>query len=173
MLIYSQDAFKDNFLVQWLPETLGMEHIAPSRPRVYLIDFEVAVHFDEDLPPEQCVCQGPPMGGSFPGSYGRRMPPEVASGAPYDPFKLDVWQLGISFADFKASARSSLSMMRCLTDDDAEYDTRNRCSSGIDDRPESNHPSDGLRSDEDSSGSCSCGSTTGTVCPSSDRFPLN
>ena len=45
MLIYSQDAFKDNFLVQWLPETLGMEHIAPSRPRVYLIDFEVAVHF--------------------------------------------------------------------------------------------------------------------------------
>ena len=98
-----QDAFKDNFLVQWVPETLAMEHIAPSRPRVFLIDFEVAVHFQEDVPQEKRLCQGPPMGGSFPDSYGRRMPPEVVSGEPYDPFKLDVWQLGVSFDDFKVS----------------------------------------------------------------------
>ena len=103
MPIVLQDAFKDNFLIQWLPETLTMEHTAPSRPRVYLTDFEVAVHFRQDVPQEERVCQGLPMGGSFPNSYGRRIPPEVASGAPYDPFKLDVWQVGTSFNDFKVS----------------------------------------------------------------------
>ena len=73
-----------------------------SRPRVYLIDFEVAVDFPEDCPIDQRVCLGIPNDGSLtnPEKYARQRPPEVESGMPYDPFKLDVWQLGASFADF-------------------------------------------------------------------------
>ncbi len=37
----------DNFLVEWSPEsTLGQNW---ARPRVYLIDFETAVHFPDDV----------------------------------------------------------------------------------------------------------------------------
>ena len=36
------------------------------------------------------------------GNLGRdRDPPELHTGKPYDPFKLDVWQLGTTFNDFK------------------------------------------------------------------------
>ena len=66
-----------------------------------MIDFELAISFPVDTPQEEHVCVGPPYGGSLPGHSGRPMPPEVLSGKPYDPFKLDVWQLGESFSDFK------------------------------------------------------------------------
>ena len=36
------------------------------------------------------------------------MPPEVLSGKPYDPFKLDVWQLGKSISDFKVPSMASV-----------------------------------------------------------------
>ena len=36
-----------------------------------------------------------------PENYARPHAPEFASGIGYSPFKLDVWQLGISFFDFK------------------------------------------------------------------------
>jgi hypothetical protein len=44
-----------------------------------------------------------PIDGSFlePEKYGRPHAPEFSSGIAYSPFKLDVWQLGISFSDFK------------------------------------------------------------------------
>ncbi|PIL28177.1 hypothetical protein GSI_09714 [Ganoderma sinense ZZ0214-1] len=74
-----RDAFKDNFVIQWVPESLRLEYHSPSsRPRR-------------------------PSGGSLPGPSGRPMPPEVLSGEPYDPFKLDVWQLGKSVSDFKST----------------------------------------------------------------------
>jgi len=77
--------------------------IPVSRPRVYLIDFEVAVEFPPDCPPEECVCTGYPSGGSFsePEMYSRPPAPEMTTSEPYSPFKTDVWQLGISFADFR------------------------------------------------------------------------
>ena len=37
------------------------------------------------------------------------MPPEFLSGEPYDPFKLDMWQLGKSFSDFKVPS------INCIT----------------------------------------------------------
>ncbi|KAI0757688.1 kinase-like domain-containing protein [Daedaleopsis nitida] len=73
--IAHRDAYKDNFLVQWHPESLlALPPIAVERPRVYLHDFEAAVQF-----------------------------PEVLSGAPYDPYKVDIWQLGSSLANMKTT----------------------------------------------------------------------
>nr|VWP02319.1 Serine/threonine-protein kinase SMU1 (EC [Ganoderma boninense] len=100
--IAHRDAFKDNFVIQWVPESLRIDYDSPSsRPRVYMIDFELAIRFPLDSPKEARVCIGRPSGGSLPGPSGRPMPPEVLSGEPYDPFKLDVWQLGNSISDFK------------------------------------------------------------------------
>ena len=109
-----QDAFIDNFVVQWHPESLAAKKISVSRPRVYLIDFEVAIQFPEDCSPEERVCVGPPLGGSFPSPemYNRQVPPEVESGKPYDPFKLDVWQLASSLHEFKVLRTLSLAYSR-------------------------------------------------------------
>ena len=74
--------------------------ISFTRPRVYLIDFEVAIQFPAECPDSERISMGPPSGGSFI-NYARRHAPEFASGLAYSPFKLDVWQLGISFSDFK------------------------------------------------------------------------
>ena len=80
--------------------------ISPSRPRVYLIDFEVAIQFPAEFPENECVSMGYPVGGSFSEleMYARPHAPEFASGKAYSPFKLDVWQLGISFSNFKVGA---------------------------------------------------------------------
>nr|VWP02356.1 N/A [Ganoderma boninense] len=49
-----EDVFKDNFVIQWLPETLRAEReLTASRPRVYMIGFDLAVSFPEDSPPEE------------------------------------------------------------------------------------------------------------------------
>ncbi len=86
--------------MQFQPESLAMNRIAVTRPRVYLTDFETAVYFPPKVPWEKRICVGLPSGGSFPAEkYGRVKPPELLSDAPYDPFKLDVWQLAISFVD--------------------------------------------------------------------------
>ena len=79
--------------------------IAPSCPRVYLIDFEVAVMFPPECPADECISVGLPVGGSFPDSenYTRPCPPEVENGKSYNPFKLDVWQLALSFTEFRVN----------------------------------------------------------------------
>ncbi len=99
-LTLPQDAFKDNFLVQFWPESLASNRIAITRPRVYLNDFETAVYFPPDVPSEKRLCVGLPSGDSFPlERYSRPKPAELLSDKPYDPFTLDVWQLAISFVD--------------------------------------------------------------------------
>jgi len=77
--------------------------IPVSRPRVYLIDFEVAVEFPLERASGECFCTGFPLGGSFPQPemYSRPLAPEMTTGEPYSPFKMDVWQLGISFRDLR------------------------------------------------------------------------
>ena len=40
--------------------------VSLSRPRVYLIDFEVAIEFPAECPVEKRVTTGYPLGGSFP-----------------------------------------------------------------------------------------------------------
>jgi hypothetical protein len=71
--------------------------VSISRPRVYLIDFETAVQFPAGCPLTERVSVGFP----FAEKYSRPHAPEFASGKAYNPFKLDVWQLGYSFSDFK------------------------------------------------------------------------
>jgi hypothetical protein len=56
----SQDAFRDNFLVQWQPESMLTMTVPVSRPRIDLIDFEVAISFPAEYPLAECVCTGPP-----------------------------------------------------------------------------------------------------------------
>ena len=73
-------------------------------PSSFLIDFEVAIQFPAECPDSELVSMGLPLGGSFtePEYYARPQAPNFASGIAYSPFKLDVWQLAISFSDFKA-----------------------------------------------------------------------
>jgi hypothetical protein len=94
-----QDAFYDNFVVQWHPESLRMMKVSISRPRVYIIDFETAVQFPTGCPSIERVSVGYPV--TEKDTYSRPCAPELASGQAYCPFKLDVWQLGISFSGFK------------------------------------------------------------------------
>ena len=71
--------------------------VSISHPRVYLIDFETAVQFPAGCPLTERVSVGFPVAEM----YARPHAPEFASGKPYSPFKLDIWQLGTSFSGFK------------------------------------------------------------------------
>ncbi|KAH9900811.1 hypothetical protein C8Q73DRAFT_219752 [Cubamyces lactineus] len=120
--IAHRDAFKENFLVQWHPESLKIDEVPPSRPRVFLIDFEVAVMFPHSMEAAECLVSGYPIGGSFPDDikeYAHPVPPEVISGKPYDPFKLDVWQLGTSLKDFKSAFTEIDEILDATRRDDA------------------------------------------------------
>lgn len=89
--------FSITSLFQWHPESIATNTISPSRPRVYLIDFEVVVEFALECTPSNRVCTSLPIGPGFATErYARRHAPEFASGRPYNPFKLDIWQLGTS-----------------------------------------------------------------------------
>ncbi|CDO75227.1 hypothetical protein BN946_scf184895.g7 [Trametes cinnabarina] len=112
-----RDAFKDNFLVQWHPESMSPRQLTVTRPRVILNDFETAVRFAQDVPSAERVCVGLPLSESFPQGYTRPVPPEVASGKPYDPFKLDVWQFGQSLSDLKTTISELDDILTSLMDD--------------------------------------------------------
>ncbi|KIM79428.1 hypothetical protein PILCRDRAFT_10264 [Piloderma croceum F 1598] len=104
--IAHRDAFHNNFLVQWHPESMRTMSIPASRPRVYLIDFEVAMEFPAECPPVERMSTGYPPGGSFPETemYSRPLLPEISSSNNcYCPFKLDIWQLGSTFANFRTT----------------------------------------------------------------------
>lgn len=64
--------------------------------KVYIIDFENCVLFDEDSDPDTHVHSGPPPGFQLK-TYTRIKYPEIRSDAPYNPFLVDVWQLGTRF----------------------------------------------------------------------------
>ncbi|TFY57490.1 hypothetical protein EVG20_g8528 [Dentipellis fragilis] len=90
--IAHRDAFCDNFIVQWQPESLYTMKVPTSRPRVYLIDFETALASEPDSSNRTCV--GFPT--DEPEEYTRPAIPEMRSGQPYDPFKVDVWQFAMA-----------------------------------------------------------------------------
>ena len=94
-----QDAFHDNFVIQWHPESMRTMKVSISRPRVYLIDFDTAVQFPAGCPSIERVSVGHPV--TVLETYARPHAPEFASGNPYCPFKLDIWQLGDSFSNFE------------------------------------------------------------------------
>ncbi|KAL1727132.1 hypothetical protein EV714DRAFT_286699 [Schizophyllum commune] len=103
--IAHRDAFKYNFLMQFYPESLLTGVVPVSRPRVYLIDFESAIEFPSECPPSERVCVGPPCINSLSDvdKYTAPRIPEMDTGEPYDPFKLDVWQLATSLLDFDST----------------------------------------------------------------------
>ncbi|RDB23619.1 Calcium-dependent protein kinase 4 [Hypsizygus marmoreus] len=122
--IAHRDAFHNNFLVQWQPESLITQTHPVCRPRVYLIDFEVAVEFSAQQPMPDRLVTGYPLGGSFTdlAEYSRPCPPEMKTLKPYSPFKLDVWQLGQSFdfVQFKTTIPSIDLVISSLVDPDWE-----------------------------------------------------
>ncbi|KAH9848836.1 kinase-like domain-containing protein [Lenzites betulinus] len=122
MDVAHRDAFKDNFLIQWFPESLAEEQLTISRPRVFLNDFETAVLFDEGTPKDQQTCVGLPLVPTFaiPERYFRPYPKEVSSGEPYDPFKLDVWQFGTSLSDFKTTIPDIDTLLSSMTEEDPQ-----------------------------------------------------
>ncbi|TRM63892.1 hypothetical protein BD626DRAFT_568504 [Schizophyllum amplum] len=114
--IAHRDAFKHNFLVQWFPESLKTGVVPVSAPRVFLIDLETAIEFPADCPPSERTCTGLPNISSLAGDpdvYAPPRIPEMATGEPYDPFKLDVWQLATSFEDFDSTMPPVQEMLRC------------------------------------------------------------
>ncbi|PPQ80003.1 LOW QUALITY PROTEIN: hypothetical protein CVT25_001409, partial [Psilocybe cyanescens] len=86
-LIAYRDLFLANFMVEWMPESL-IERSFGVRPRVYIIDFETAVEFPTDSTDRKC--SDPPV---ILSEYGRPVAPELSSGLPYCPFRLDMWQI--------------------------------------------------------------------------------
>ncbi|KAJ3785203.1 hypothetical protein GGU10DRAFT_355508, partial [Lentinula aff. detonsa] len=62
--IAHRDTFGDNFVIQWHPESLRAGQIPFLRPRVQLIDFEMAVQFPPDINMEDCVCYSLPHEGT-------------------------------------------------------------------------------------------------------------
>ncbi|KAF8904198.1 kinase-like domain-containing protein [Mucidula mucida] len=89
--IAHRDAFIQNYLVQWLPQSLRRGKPSTTKPRVYLIDLEFSIQFSADCPEDQCKVVGPPVDSPH---YVVPVPPEGQDGEPYCPFKADVWQLG-------------------------------------------------------------------------------
>ncbi|EJD37711.1 hypothetical protein AURDEDRAFT_173223 [Auricularia subglabra TFB-10046 SS5] len=81
--------------------------------KIYLIDFECAVSFSPDSVPSTRLVTGFPSDG-----YDRPMPPEMEATEPYDPFAVDIWQLGFYFdrlsclGHLPASLRALFSRMR-------------------------------------------------------------
>ncbi|KAI0762308.1 kinase-like domain-containing protein [Fomes fomentarius] len=116
--IAHRDAFKDNFLIQWHPESITAGFIGVSRPRVYLHDFESAVRFPVDCPVEEQVVVGVPRGSWD--TYGRPCPPEMASGSSYNPYKADIWQLGTSLSDMKTTIPEVDELLDAMIEPDAD-----------------------------------------------------
>jgi len=83
-------------MIEWCPESMK-EGRAVTQPRVYLIDFECAVEFPEDSLESERLCVGVPFPKEM---YIRKLPEEVKDGVPYDPFRLDMWQLGFDLKTY-------------------------------------------------------------------------
>ncbi|KAF8894270.1 hypothetical protein CPB85DRAFT_224180 [Mucidula mucida] len=79
-----RDAFIQNYLVQWLPQSLRRGKPSTTKPRVYLIDLEFSIQFSTDCPEEQRKVVGPPLDSPH---YGVPMPPEGRDGKPYCPLR--------------------------------------------------------------------------------------
>jgi hypothetical protein len=100
-----------------------------SCPRVYLINFGVAVEFPPECAPVERVSTYP-LGGSFSEleMYARGIAPEISgSNTCYWSFKLDVWQLGSGFANFRV-CKSTLMLASLLMSNFADRHCGGRCS---------------------------------------------
>jgi len=107
-LVAHLDLDTDNILINWAgtrrqsPESSAEGgKLGPFRSlfpvRYYINDFEFAVSFEPHSEPSSRTVTGLPITGIRTGEYGRKPAPEMLSGAPYCPFRADIWQLGTMF----------------------------------------------------------------------------
>ena len=79
--------------------------------RYYINDFEFAVTFEPNSEPSSRTVTGLPVTGIRSGEYARKPAPEMLTGAPYCPFRADIYQLGIMFNScFGVRVRSLFSL---------------------------------------------------------------
>ena len=107
LMYHPEDLDTDNILINWAGtmcqsvESLDSGKIGPFRSlfpvRYYINDFELAATFEPDSEPSSRSVTGLPTTGVRTGEYGRKPAPEMLSGAPYCPFRADIWQLGTMF----------------------------------------------------------------------------
>ncbi|KAL1671088.1 hypothetical protein EV122DRAFT_295634 [Schizophyllum commune] len=117
-----RDAFKRNFVMEWYSESLLTGAVPVCRPRVYIIDFEMAIQYAPECPASERTCVGPPCPSDAATNYAAQRAPEVDGDQAYSPFKLDIWQLGASFQDFD----STLPAVQCLLADMVAQDPSER-----------------------------------------------
>ncbi|KAF9057148.1 kinase-like domain-containing protein [Panaeolus papilionaceus] len=108
--IAHQDLFLQNFVLEWQPESLRKRE--SRRPRVYIIDFEDAILFEESIPPEERKVP------KFPRvleECGRPVPPEARLFTPYCPFRADMWQFGNTLVQFKTDIDAVTEIFASMT----------------------------------------------------------
>ncbi|KZV92670.1 hypothetical protein EXIGLDRAFT_674856, partial [Exidia glandulosa HHB12029] len=112
-LVAHRDLFHGNFLSNFaggatrkIPTLYDIDEeqlslVKPLRSlfpfRIYLIDFELAMCFEEGSNPDTHVARGRPVEEVDGVTYARPVAPEMDLDAPYNVFKADVWQLGKCF----------------------------------------------------------------------------
>ena len=79
-------------MLEWCPQSMLGQNW--TRPRVYLIDFEVAIHFLDGISPFQRLTSGLPLPGD---DYSRQWPPELLTSDMYCPFRLESGYVAIRF----------------------------------------------------------------------------
>ncbi|KJA17228.1 hypothetical protein HYPSUDRAFT_70886 [Hypholoma sublateritium FD-334 SS-4] len=90
-----RDLFMDNFMLAWSPQSMLGQNW--TRPRVYLIDFETAIHFSDEVDPSKRLVSGLPMPEHV---YRRQRAPELLfESSMYCPFRLDMWQFGFQIME--------------------------------------------------------------------------
>lgn len=95
-----QDAFLDNFMVEWIPKSLSDIRPPPAaHPRVWLFDFETAIAFPPTTSIEECMCVGGPWNTLT--GYRRRVPPPLLEGTPYNVTHLDLFQFNLRLPDIQ------------------------------------------------------------------------
>lgn len=88
-----QDAFPDNFMVEWMPTSLSnTEPPQAVQPKVWLFDFDTAIAFPPTTSYEECMCVGLPFPDLPLDKYLRPAPPPVLAGQLYNALQLDLWQ---------------------------------------------------------------------------------
>ncbi|KAK7019254.1 hypothetical protein R3P38DRAFT_2975644 [Favolaschia claudopus] len=112
-LVAHQDLFIDNFMCEYLPRSLADRHSMP--PRVFLIDFEAAVDFPPESRPEDRLVSSHFFGDEFT----RARAPELREkDTPYNPFALDIWQLGYKMSMFSTKIEAVDSIVQEMIRDE-------------------------------------------------------
>ncbi|KAK7024079.1 hypothetical protein R3P38DRAFT_3536182 [Favolaschia claudopus] len=105
-------------MCEYLPRSLADRHSMP--PRVFLIDFEAAVDFPPESRPEDRLVSSHFFGDEFT----RARAPELREkDTPYNPFALDIWQLGYKMSMFSTKIEAVDSIVQEMIRDEPKSPT--------------------------------------------------